>query len=121
MSASDEGKVDLEQLAEAEDEDGSSTQVSEIVSSGVTGLEDVGFMAQENEELVDLDALFDALNLVAKENADSLSFTEDGDHDGGVLTVTNEALASVGVSSSLDDLSTVPNDGIQDGVISDES
>lgn len=121
MSASDEGKVDLERLVNTADKKNASVQVSEIDSSSNAGLEGLGFMAQENEELVDLDALFDALNLVAKENADSLNFTTDADHDGGILTVTNEAMASVGVSSVLEDLNTVPNEGLQDGVVSDES
>lgn len=83
--------------------------------------ENVEFASQEGEELVDLDALFDALNLVATVNADSLSFSDATGNQGGILTVSNEALASVGVASSLDDVNTVSADAMNDTVISDES
>ncbi len=84
-------------------------------------LESIEFMTQEGEELVDLDALFDALNLVAKENSEAISYSDDPDQEGGILTVTNDALATVGVSSVLDDVNSVTSEGIQDHIVSDES
>ena len=82
--------------------------------------ESVEFMVDDENELVDLDALFDALNVAANEGVDAMSYIE-GDETGVVLTVTNEALAKAGVNSSFEDLGSSSDDGLKDQVISDES
>ncbi|MEH6474621.1 MAG: hypothetical protein V7727_02980 [Sneathiella sp.] len=83
-------------------------------------IESVEFMVDDENELVDLDALFDALNVAANEGVDAMGYIE-GDEAGVVLTVTNEALAKAGVSSSFDDLGATADEGLTDQVISDES
>ncbi|MBL4740115.1 MAG: hypothetical protein JKY12_03930 [Sneathiella sp.] len=85
---------------------------------------DVGFMMQEHDdqdELVDLDSLFDALNIAAEEGVDAIGYVSGSDDQVGVLTVTNEALAVAGVSASMDDVSAVTGNRVTDSVISDES
>lgn len=75
-----------------------------------------------SDELVDLDALFDALNVAVAEGSDAVDFEAGETPDSGILTVTNEALAVAGVSSSVDDLISVADDvNYSDPVISDES
>ena len=83
-------------------------------------IESVEFMVDDQNELVDLDALFDALNVAANEGVDAMSYIE-GDEAGVVLTVTNEALAKAGVNSSFEDLGSSPEDVLIEQVISDES
>jgi len=92
---------------------------SDAVASGGT-MESIEFMVEDQNELVDLDALFDALNVAANEGVDAMSFIE-GEGAGSVLTVTNEALAKAGVSSSFEDLGTSSEDLNKDYMISDES
>ena len=103
----------LEKLLEAAE-----TETS--VATPVTGIESVGFMVDDQDELVDLDALFDALNVAAMDGVDAMSYIED-DATGNVLVVTNEALAKAGIASSLDDLGSTSDDLMKDQIISDES
>ncbi|MBL4906653.1 MAG: hypothetical protein JKX94_04305 [Sneathiella sp.] len=118
---SDKDKFQLDQ--ETTDYIEKKSVVDETVPSSIAPfeLESIEFMSQEGEELVDLDALFDALNLVAKENAEAISYADNPDQGGGILTVSDKALASVGVSSNLDELNAVTNENLTDHVISDES
>lgn len=83
-------------------------------------MESVEFMVDDQNELVDLDALFDALNVAANEGVDAMSYIE-GEDVGSVLTVTNEALAKAGVSSSFEDLGSSSDDLHKEQVTSDES
>ncbi|MEH6402164.1 MAG: hypothetical protein V7750_02250 [Sneathiella sp.] len=82
---------------------------------------DVGFMMDDQDELVDLDSLFDALNIAAEEGVDAIGYVSGSEGSSGVLTVTNEALAAAGVSASMDDVNAVADHGRADPVISDES
>lgn len=104
-------------------DDGDIDSIVEIVSRSMLadGLESTEFMARNDEELVDLDALFDALNLVAQENADAFVMSDSPQHENGVLTVSNEALAATRGSSGLDDVEASAAEGLSDHVISDES
>lgn len=83
-------------------------------------IESVGFMVDDQNELVDLDALFDALNVAAKDGVDAMSYIEDSD-SGSVLVVTNEALAKAGIAASVEDLGHTSDDIMKDQIISDES
>ena len=97
--------------------DGSLDAMSTAAASEI---ESVDFMIDDQNELVDLDALFDALNVAANEGVDAMSYIED-QHTGNVLTVTNEALAKSGVSASLDELGSGSDDLLKDQIISDQS
>jgi len=108
--------AEVERLLEVADIGDADQQAANAVS----GIESVDFMTDQQGELVDLDALFDALNVAANEGVDAMRYIEDGDV-GSVLIVTNEAMASVGVSSSLDDLGAVSDDFVMDPVMPDES
>ncbi len=67
------------------------------------------------DELVDLDALFDALNIAATEGTDAIRFSGTDDQQGGVLTV------SVDVTGS-EDLGPVSEELLsKDMTVSDES
>ncbi len=67
------------------------------------------------EGLVDLDALFDALNIAAAEGTDAIRFSEADNQQGGILTI------SVDITGS-DDLSPVSEELLsKDLTVSDES
>ena len=67
------------------------------------------------EELVDLDALFDALNIAATEGEDAIRFNEPEDQQGGILTVSVDL-------SGTDDLGPVSDELMsKDMTVSDES
>ncbi|MEH6545889.1 MAG: hypothetical protein V7701_05645 [Sneathiella sp.] len=72
------------------------------------------------DEVVDLDALFDALNIAAEEGADTMEFTalENG---GGVLTVSGQGIDINAMPSGLDDLNDQSDDLLKTSIISDES
>jgi len=97
--------------------------VDSVLQNIIPSDEDAGSeLNPVSDELVDLDALFDALNVVVAEGSDAVDFQSGGAPDSGVLTVTNEALAVAGVSSSVDELVSVADDvNYSDPVISDES
>ena len=85
-------------------------------SNRLSDLESVDLMIDDQDELVDLDALFDALNVAANEGVDAISYIDDQAH-GGVLTVTNEAFAAL----DLDDMGVAADELTSDKMLSDES
>lgn len=115
VSATDSTR-EVENLLRAADDGSIDAQATAVASE----IESVDFMIEDQNELVDLDALFDALNVAAKEGVDAMSYIED-QNTGNVLIVTNEALAKAGVASSMDEISTGGDDFLKDHVISDES
>lgn len=72
------------------------------------------------DEVVDLDALFDALNIAAKDSANSMEFTAH-ENGGGVLTVSGQDLDINAMPSGLDDLNDQTDDLLKTNIISDES
>ena len=72
------------------------------------------------DEVVDLDALFDALNIAAKDGADSMEFKAH-ENGGGVLTVSGHDLDINAMPSGLDDLNDQTDDLLKTNIISDES
>ncbi len=84
--------------------------------AGSSNLEGANIMIDDQNELVDLDALFDALNIAAGEGVEVATYAEDADHH-GVLTVNAELLNS----ASLEDLESHANEAMADKIISDES
>lgn len=72
------------------------------------------------DEMVDLDALFDALNIAAKDGADNMTFTafEDG---GGILTVSGKDSEIDVMPSGLDNLNDQSDELLKTNIISDES
>ncbi len=90
--------------------------ISQLVS---TDSETVGGAGEVQEELVDLDLLFDALNIAAEQGSDSMDFQSAEGQSVGILTVTNEALTANPASTGLDPL---PDDAALKGpALSDES
>jgi hypothetical protein len=85
----------------------------------VTTVEGVDFMIEDQSELVDLDALFDALNVAVKDGVDAMSYV--GGENSGILTVTQDAFTQVAIA--LDDAGPSANsdDFIKDQIPSDES
>ena len=72
------------------------------------------------DELVDLDALFDALNIAAKDGTDNMTFTELED-GGGILTVSGQDTDVNVLPSGLDELSDQSNELLKTNIVSDES
>ncbi|MFB9355867.1 hypothetical protein [Sneathiella chinensis] len=81
----------------------------------------IDFMSDSQDDLVDLDALFDMLNIAVRDGVDALDYVADAAGNGGVLIVRNDALAESGVSSSLDDLGGPISDLVDDPYKADES
>jgi len=101
-----------------------SSEMEDVGKTSQTASEDaydVGFMMHDQDELVDLDSLFDALNIAAEEGVDAIGYVSGSDENSGVLTVTNEALTVAGVSASMDDVNVVAENRGSDPIISDES
>ncbi|MEP3247376.1 MAG: hypothetical protein ABJN40_09400 [Sneathiella sp.] len=73
--------------------------ISQLVS---TDSDAVGGAGEVQEELVDLDLLFDALNIAAEQGSDGIDFQSAEGQSGGILTVTNEALTASTGSTGLD-------------------
>jgi len=102
----------LETLISASESGG---QFLDGVSSS-SDLESIEVMLDDQTDLVDLDALFDALNIVARTSSDAVTFVDDG-HSNATLTVNAELLSNV-IIDDLDD----PTAGlIKDHIVSDES
>ncbi len=79
------------------------------------------FMEKDQEELVDLDALFDALNIAAKEGVDAMDFVIDENSHEGVLTVHQRAFASEEIQSVVDSMNSDDIETFKDHILSDES
>lgn len=102
--------------------DVSSVEKTALLNEPVTDSPyDVGFMMHDQEELVDLDSLFDALNIAAEEGVDAIGYVGGTGGNSGVLTVTNEALAVAGVTGSMDDVNIVAGTTGNDPAAPDES
>ncbi len=112
--------VDADQVAEKQLETLISASESGDQLLGAAGyssdLESVEVMLDDQSDLVDLDALFDALNVVARSGSDAITVVEDGNSN-TTLTVNAELLSSV-IVDDLDDHSAA---ALKDQVISDES
>ncbi|PHQ68547.1 MAG: hypothetical protein COB93_10395 [Sneathiella sp.] len=78
-------------------------------------------MDLDEEEIVDLDALFDALNIAAKDAPDALEFVLTGNDGGGVLTVSGQALGLDTLPSAPDNIDIQTADLLKAGIVSDES
>ena len=83
--------------------------------SSSSDLESIEVMLDDQSDLVDLDALFDALNVVARSGGDAVTLIEDT-QSSTILTV-NADLISNAMVDELDDPTTV----LKDQIISDES
>ncbi|WP_169570195.1 hypothetical protein [Sneathiella limimaris] len=75
-----------------------------------------GLLIEDQEELVDLDALFDALNIAAEDGVDAMSYIEDSDN-GNTLVIPSDAITTTG----LDEIGSNLVDPIEDRIVSDES
>lgn len=84
-------------------------------ASNPSDLESIEVMLDDQSDLVDLDALFDALNVVARSGGDAVTLVEDT-QSSTILTV-NADLISNAMVDELDDPTTV----LKDQIISDES
>lgn len=101
--------------------DGSQYPVNEVMSWTGPGSDGIGFMVKDQEEAVDLDALFDALNIAAKEGVDAMDFVVDENGHEGLLTVHHRAFASEEIQAVVDNMNTDDVKPFDDFIISDES
>lgn len=75
----------------------------------------------DDDEMVDLDALFDALNIAVKDGASDMEFVATGEDGGGTLTVSGQALTVDGLPATVDDLDMPSSDLLKSVIVSDES
>lgn len=126
-----DGKVvvlqDFVDLAEAGDSavirflDGEEYSAKDVVSWAGPGGIGIDFMVRDQEEAVDLDALFDALNIAAKEGVDAMDFVVDENSQEGLLTVHHKAFASEEIQAVVDNMNSDDIDTFKDFIVSDES
>jgi len=89
-------------------------RAEEMIETGLT-------MDPDEEEIVDLDALFDALNIAATEEVDAMEFVATDTEGGGILTVSGQALSIDALPSAGDDLDLQTAELLKNTIISDES
>ncbi|MCR9214520.1 MAG: hypothetical protein NXI13_12445 [Proteobacteria bacterium] len=75
----------------------------------------------DDDEMVDLDALFDALNIAVKDGADDMEFVTTGKDGSGTLTVSGQALSVDGMPAPVEDLDIQSADLLKTVIVSDES
>lgn len=80
---------------------------------------DLAFLELDESGTVDLDALFDALNIAAEEAGSSMEFAESGDGDTGTLTLSGAELNFGNVAS--EDLPDATDLLLKSNIVSDES
>lgn len=80
---------------------------------------DLAFLELDESGVVDLDALFDALNIAAEENSGSMDFVEGGDGDFGTLKISGTDLILGNAAS--DDLPDATDLLLKSNIVSDES
>jgi hypothetical protein len=71
------------------------------------------------EDVVDLDALFDALNIAAVDSPDAMEFV--ATEKGGILTIPDQALSVDPISGTIDDFDVQSGDLLKSIIVSDES
>ena len=92
-----------------------------VAGQTIIGDNGIEFMEKDHEEAVDLDALFDAMNIAAKEGVDAMDIIIDGDGQGGLLTVHHKAFASEEIQETVDNMNAGDIETFQNFIISDES
>ncbi|MDF2366140.1 hypothetical protein [Sneathiella sp.] len=90
----------------------------QAVSDG-SATTDLAFLELEESGTVDLDALFDALNIAAEESGGSMEFVESSDGDAGTLTISGTDLNLGNVAS--EDLPDATDLLLKSSIVSDES
>ncbi len=75
----------------------------------------------DDDDMVDLDALFDALNIAVKDGASEIEFVATGEDGSGTLTVSGQALNVDNMPSTVDDLNIQSADLLKTVIVSDES
>lgn len=101
--------------------DGNEYPADILISWTGPGGDGLGFMVKDQEEAVDLDALFDALNIAAKEGVDAMDFiVDEGSHE-GLLTVHHRAFASEEIQAVVDNMNADDIEPLKDFIVSDES
>ena len=95
-------------------DDKNTPSVDEVIT-GLMSEDGSEAVSAGTEELVDLDALFDALNIAATEGTDAIRFNDADDQQRGILTVSVDM-------SGTDDLGPVSDELMsKDVTVSDES
>ncbi len=91
---------------------------SETVSESAANT-DLAFLELDENGTVDLDALFDALNIAAEEGNGAMEFGESGQEGAGTLTISGTDLTLGNVSS--EDLPDATDLYLKSNIVSDES
>ncbi len=94
------------------------TEDDQVVSEG-SETADLFFLELDESGTVDLDALFDALNIAAEETGGSMEFAKSGDGDTGTLTISGTDLNLGNVAS--EDLPDATDLLLKSSIVSDES
>lgn len=100
---------------------GEAYSAEDVMSWVVQSNGGIEFMEKDQDELVDLDALFDALNIAAREGVDAMDFVIDETSHEGLLTVHQKAFASEEIQTVIDSMSSDDIEPFQDRILSDES
>ena len=87
--------------------------------SGKTEATDLAFLELDDNGTVDLDALFDALNIAAEENGSGMNFVEGSGEDSGTLTISGAELNLGNVAA--EDLPDATDLLLKSSIVSDES
>ena len=82
---------------------------------------DLAFLDIGQNGTVDLDALFDALNIVADNGGGGMEFIAAGDTGGGTLIISGAELTLGAAPAPLEDLAHSVTDLLKSSMVSDES
>jgi hypothetical protein len=94
------------------------TEADQILS-GESESADLTFLELDDNGNVDLDALFDALNIAAEENGSTMDFVEGSGETTGTLTVSGAELKLGNVAA--EDLPDATDLLLKSNIVSDES
>ena len=80
---------------------------------------DLAFLELDDNGTVDLDALFDVLNIAAEENGSAMNFVEGSGEESGTLTISGTELNLGNVAA--EDLPDATDLLLKNSIVSDES
>ena len=92
-----------------------------VQSSGDASTADLSFLDTSQSGIVDLDALFDALNIAAEKGGNTMEFVAGGPDGGGKLIISGADLTLEVIPAPADDMSHQTADLLKSGIVSDES
>ncbi|WP_169543099.1 hypothetical protein [Sneathiella aquimaris] len=102
--------------------DETKNELGKVSADAIPSVAEEAVTAVVEEEPVDLDALFDALNIAASDHLDEIQFETVPGEKNGVLTVPNTALNADNLTSGMDSVVSAVDDAVlKETFPSDES